>query len=56
MADDIIIAASTVEEHDKILHEVLQRAVEQNAKLNSTNYNYVSKKSSTLEQSSYMKA
>ena len=34
VADDIIIAASTVEEHDKILHEVLQRAVEQNKKLN----------------------
>ena len=28
VADDIIIAASTVEEHDKILHKVLQRGVE----------------------------
>ena len=28
VGDDIIIAASTVEEHDKILHNILQRAVE----------------------------
>ena len=34
VADDIIIAASTVEEYDKILHKVLQQAVEQNVKLN----------------------
>ena len=34
VADDIIIAASDVAEHDRILHKVLQRAVEQNVKLN----------------------
>ena len=34
VADDIIIAASDVTEHDRILHKVLQRAVERNVKLN----------------------
>ena len=30
VADDIIIAAVTVEEHDKILQQVLDRAIERN--------------------------
>ena len=34
VADDIIIAASTIEEHDKILTEVLQRAAARNVNLN----------------------
>ena len=34
VADDIIIASSTIEEHDKILTEVLQRAATRNVKLN----------------------
>ena len=34
VTDDIIIAASNVEEHDKILTEVLQRAAARNVKLN----------------------
>ena len=34
MADDIIIAASTIEEHDGILHNVLDRARERNVKFN----------------------
>ena len=34
MADDIITAASTVEERDIILHQVLQRAMGQNIKWN----------------------
>ena len=37
VADDIIIAASTIEEHDKILTEVLQRAAMRNVKLNFDN-------------------
>jgi len=34
VANDIIIAASTVEEHDKILQQVLDRAIERNKKFN----------------------
>ena len=34
MADDIIIAATTVEEHDAILCRVLERARERNVKFN----------------------
>jgi len=34
VADDIIIAASSVEEHDRILQQVLDRAMECNVKLN----------------------
>ena len=34
VADDLIIAAENTDEHDKILHQVLQRAEEQNIKLN----------------------
>ena len=34
VADDIIIAASTIEEHDHILQQVLDRALECNVKLN----------------------
>ena len=34
VADDIIIAASTIEEHDHILQQVLDRATEHNVKLN----------------------
>ena len=34
VADDIIIAASSIEEHDNILQQVLNRAIEQNVKLN----------------------
>ena len=34
MADDIIIAATTVDEHDAILRKVLERARERNVKLN----------------------
>ena len=35
VADDLIIAAENTDEHDKILHQVLQRAEERNIKLNS---------------------
>lgn len=34
VADNIIIAASSVEEHDHILQQVLDRAMERNVKLN----------------------
>ena len=34
MADDIIIAAATVQEHDAILRGVLERARDRNIKLN----------------------
>ena len=34
VADDLIIAGSTVEEHDKILKQVLDRAEAHNVKLN----------------------
>ena len=34
VADDIIIAASDLEEHNAILHKVLQRASNRNVKLN----------------------
>ena len=34
VADDLIIAAENSEEHDKILHQVLQRAEDRNIKLN----------------------
>ena len=47
VADDIIIAAVTIQEHDKIHTEVLQRAAARNVKLS---YNFVSMKLSTWEQ------
>ena len=34
VADDLIIAANDIDEHDKILHQVLQRAEDKNIKLN----------------------
>jgi len=34
MADDIIIAAASVQEHDAILRTVLERARDRNVKLN----------------------
>jgi len=34
MADDIIIAAATVEEHDMIFHQVLAKARDRNVKFN----------------------
>ena len=44
MADDIIIAAATVEEHDVILRKVLARAHDRNVKftIQWTNFSYVS--------------
>ena len=36
IADDMIIAAETVEEHDQILHKVMQRARQQQVKFNRT--------------------
>ena len=38
VADDLIIAAEDVDEHEKILHQVLQRAKDWNIKLNFANY------------------
>ena len=40
VADDIIIAASDVEEHNSILHQVLQRAAECNVKLNFDKFQF----------------
>ena len=34
VADDLIIAANDIDEHDKILHQTLQRAEDRNIKLN----------------------
>ena len=34
IADDMIVAADTVEEHDKILHQVMQRARQENVQFN----------------------
>ena len=40
VADNNIIAASDVEEHNKILHQVLQRAVDCNIKLNYEKFQF----------------
>ena len=34
VADNIIIAASTVQEHDRFLHQILERAKESNFRFN----------------------
>jgi len=36
IADDMIIAAETMEEHDQIMHKVMQRARQQQVKFNRT--------------------
>jgi len=40
VADDIIIAASDIEEHNTILHQVLQQAAECNIKLNFDKFQF----------------